>query len=43
MPFKYEPDYKLFEYTCHEGNYALQNLITGSQADRAKAAAAAQK
>ena len=43
MPLKYEPDYQLFEYTCHEGNYALQNLITGSQADRAKAAAAAGK
>jgi hypothetical protein len=33
---RYEPDYQLFEYTCHEGNYALTNLITGSQADLKK-------
>ena len=36
FPLKYEPDYQLFEYTCHEGNYALKNLITGSQADLKK-------
>jgi hypothetical protein len=27
-PLKYEPDYQLFEYSCHDGNYALKNLIT---------------
>ncbi len=43
MPLKYEPDYQLFEYTCHEGNYALKNLITGSQAERARAAAEAKQ
>jgi hypothetical protein len=32
-PLKYEPDYQLFEYSCHDGNYALRNLITGSQAE----------
>ena len=32
---KYEPDYQLFEYSCHDGNYALKNLITGSQAELA--------
>lgn len=35
-PLKYEPDYQLFEYSCHDGNYALANLITGSQADLKK-------
>jgi hypothetical protein len=34
-PLKYEPDYQLFEYSCHDGNYALRNLITGSQAELA--------
>jgi hypothetical protein len=34
-PLKYEPDYQLFEYSCHDGNYALKNLITGSQAELA--------
>jgi hypothetical protein len=32
-PLKGEPDYQLFEYSCHDGNYALRNLITGSQAE----------
>jgi hypothetical protein len=32
-PLKYEPGYQLFEYSCHDGNYALSNLITGSQAE----------
>lgn len=35
FPLTREPDYQLFEYTCHEGNYALPNLITGSHAERA--------
>ena len=33
LPLRGEPDYQLFEYTCHEHNYALLNLITGSQAE----------
>ncbi|MCE2543251.1 MAG: hypothetical protein J4F30_07435 [Acidobacteria bacterium] len=32
----------LFEYACHEGNYALRNMLSGARADEA-AAAAAQK
>ena len=35
-PLKYEPSYQLFEYSCHDGNYALPNLITGAQADLKK-------
>ena len=31
----------LFEYACHEGNYALHNMLTGARADEAAAAAAA--
>ena len=36
MPLHYDPDYQIFEYSCHVGNYALKNLITGSQADLKK-------
>jgi hypothetical protein len=35
-PLTYEPDYQMYEYSCHDGNYALKNLITGSQADLKK-------
>ena len=31
----------LFEYACHEGNYALRNMLAGARADEAAAAAAA--
>jgi len=36
FPLRFEPDYEMFEYSCHDGNYALPNLITGSQADLKK-------
>jgi len=29
----------LFEYACHEGNYALGNILAGARADEKKAAA----
>ena len=32
----------LFEYACHEGNYALRNMLSGARADEAAAAAAAE-
>jgi hypothetical protein len=32
--FKRAPDYVIYEYACHEGNYALANLISGSQAEQ---------
>lgn len=25
MPLTAEPDYAIFEYACHEGNYAVPN------------------
>jgi hypothetical protein len=28
-----EPDYQLFEYACHEGNYSMRNTLSGSRAD----------
>ena len=34
-------DGRLYEYTCHEGNYGMRNTLRGARAaDRAAAAAA---
>jgi hypothetical protein len=35
FPLKREPDYGMFEYACHEGNYGLRNILSGSRADDA--------
>ena len=32
---------QVYEYACHEGNYALRNMLAGARAEDAKAAAAA--
>ena len=32
LPLKRDDDYGMFEYACHEGNYALRNILTGSAA-----------
>ena len=40
FPITHEPGYQLFEYACHEGNNAMRNMITGTLADEARAAAA---
>ena len=31
------PDYRILEYTCHEGNYGLENTLRGGRADDAAA------
>ncbi len=41
FPLKHDPDYKLFEYACHEGNYYMYNALTGARAEEKKAAASA--
>jgi hypothetical protein len=33
FPLTLEPDYGMFEYACHEGNYGLRNILSGSRAD----------
>jgi len=40
FPITHEPGYQIFEYACHEGNMAMRNMITGTIAERAAAAAA---
>ncbi len=42
FPWKREPVYGMFEYACHEGNYAMRNILSGSRAAE-KAAAGATK
>jgi hypothetical protein len=41
MPLKRDDDYGMYEYACHEGNYALHNILSGARADERAAAAAA--
>ena len=41
FPLTEDPDYRIYEYACHEGNYALENILRGARA--ADAAATAQK
>jgi len=36
FPLKREQDYQMFEYACHEGNYAMRNTLSGSRADEGK-------
>ena len=31
MPLIAEPDYQMFEYACHEGNYAVPNALSGAR------------
>jgi hypothetical protein len=38
-----EPDDKLYEYACHEGNYALGDILRGERLLEAEAAAAQKK
>jgi hypothetical protein len=32
FPWKREPAYGMFEYACHEGNYAMFNMLSISRA-----------
>ena len=33
FPLKRDSSYQIFEYACHEGNYAMRNTLSGSRAD----------
>jgi hypothetical protein len=39
MPLKRDDGYGMYEYACHEGNYALHNILSGARADERAAAA----
>jgi len=33
FPWKRDSNYLMFEYSCHEGNYAMRNLLSGARAE----------
>src|SRR5688572_27742471 len=38
FPWKRQPIYGMFEYACHEGNYAMRNMLSASRAAEKEAA-----
>ena len=41
LPLKQDPQYEMFEYACHEGNYGLRNILSASRAGDKESAAKA--
>jgi hypothetical protein len=39
FPITQEPGYQIFEYACHEGNYAMVNMLRAARAEEKAAAA----
>ena len=37
FPWKRDSKYQMFEYACHEGNYAMRNLLSGARAEEGNA------
>ena len=42
LPLQRDDSYGMFEYACHEGNYAMFNILSGARAEERRAAAAEQ-
>ena len=40
LPWQRDDDYQIFEYACHEGNFALANSLRGERVQEAEAAKA---
>jgi hypothetical protein len=38
LPLKQHPEYGMFEYACHEGNYAMKNILSAARSDEDKEA-----
>jgi hypothetical protein len=36
FPLTADPSYRIYEYACHEGNYAMENMLRGARALEAK-------
>jgi hypothetical protein len=41
LPLRRDDSYGMFEYACHEGNYAMFNILSGARAEERRAAEAA--
>ena len=39
-PLERDDNYGMYEYACHEGNYAMFNILSGARADERAAARA---
>jgi hypothetical protein len=39
MPLTLDNSEQVFEYACHEGNYAMVNILSGARAEEAAASA----
>jgi hypothetical protein len=37
------PNYRIYEYACHEGNYAMTGILAGARAEEMAAEDAAKK
>ncbi len=37
MPLTADPDYVIYEFACHEGNYSVPNILSGGRAEEAAA------
>jgi hypothetical protein len=37
FPLQRDTEYKIFEYACHEGNYAMRNMLNGARVAEARA------
>jgi hypothetical protein len=35
LPLTRQPDYRIFEYACHEGNYGMRNILSGARQEEA--------
>ncbi len=38
FPLTGDPDYRIYEYACHEGNYSIENILRGARAQEKGAA-----
>jgi hypothetical protein len=36
FPLTADPDYRIYEYACHEGNYAMEGIMRGKRAEDAR-------
>jgi hypothetical protein len=36
IPFKRDPEYRMFEYACHEGNHAVEGILRGARVEESK-------
>ena len=43
MTLTADPHQPLFEYACHEGNYAMRNILSAARAEEAASSGGSQK